>query len=65
MTIEDSDFEEKADSPRRVTTDEGTVEERSVDELIKADRYNKARRSSTQGPPHGITISRFKPGGSA
>jgi len=64
MTITDADFEDKADSPKRVTTDEGTVEERSVDELIKADQYNKAR-ARNDGPLHGLRISRCKPGGAA
>ena len=65
MTINDSDFEEKADSPRRVTTDEGTVEERSIDELIKADKHTQSRAAGDNGPPHGLRISRFKPGGAA
>jgi len=64
MTIDDADFEEKADSPKRVTTDEGTVEERSIDELIKADKYTNAR-SVGNGPLHGIRVSRCKPGGAA
>lgn len=64
MTINDSDFEDKADSPKKVQTDEGMVEERSVDELIKADQYTKARQAG-DGPLHGLRISRFKPGGAA
>ena len=62
MTISSSDIEEAGKAPKKVVTDEGSVEEKSVDELIKADRYNSA---STIGdaPLHGLRVSRFKPGG--
>ena len=45
-------------SPQRVTGDEGTVEERSVDELIKADRYASAK--DTTSVPYGIRAARIR-----
>jgi hypothetical protein len=63
MALEDSDFEDKANSPRKVTTDEGTVEERTVEELIKAERHTANRSSSQQVVPFGMSIARTKPGG--
>jgi hypothetical protein len=44
--------------PKRVTTDAGTVEHQSVDDLIKADQYIK---SKTKGK--GLRITRLVPGG--
>ena len=61
MTIEDS-IEELAAAPRRVSTDEGTVMERSIDELIKADQYLKANDIG-DSPLHGLRVSRCKPAG--
>jgi hypothetical protein len=51
-----TDLEASMFSPKRVRTEEGTVEERSVDELIKADRYLNSTPSET--PPWGIRIAR-------
>lgn len=49
-------------SPKRTRTDEGTVEERPIDELIAADRYAKA--SEAQGAvPYGLRIAKTKPPG--
>jgi hypothetical protein len=62
MTISQSDIEDAGKAPKRVTTDEGTVEERSVSELIKADQYAKANQAG-DNPLHGLRVSRFKPGG--
>jgi hypothetical protein len=45
-------------SPKRTRTAEGTVEERTVDELIKADRYNNPGPDAV---PWGIRIARTKP----
>jgi hypothetical protein len=56
------DIANLAKSPRKVQTDEGTVTERSVDELIKADRYAKANEIGDE-PLHGLRVSRFKPAG--
>ena len=62
MTISSSDIEDLGKSPKKTVTDEGSVEERPIDELIKADQYNKANTIGDD-PLHGLRISRFKPGG--
>lgn len=51
-----------ASAPKRVRTEEGTVEERSVDELIKADQYLKSQEA-LDAVPWGIRVARTKPGG--
>lgn len=62
MAIESSDIETTAEGPKRVQqVGEGMVEERDVDELIKADRYN--RSGSAVNPPWGMRIARAKPSG--
>lgn len=58
--ISDKDFAKLATAPLRTRTVEGTVQERSVDELIKADRYMKTQDQSV---PWGIKIARTKPPG--
>jgi hypothetical protein len=52
-----------AQTPKRVRTAEGTVEERSIDDLIKADRY-EAGKNAGDAVPWGIRIARSKPGSS-
>lgn len=59
MTI---DVDALANAPKRTTTDEGTVEERSVDELVKADQYNQTATAAAS-VPWGIRIARTRPGG--
>jgi len=61
MTIEDQDFEDNAKSPKQVRTDEGQVLEKSVNELIDADRYTAAKNATAV--PWGLKIARTKPGG--
>lgn len=61
MAIEETNIEEQALAPKRVRTDEGTVEERPISELIEADRYNKA--AAATAVPWGLKIARVKPGG--
>jgi len=61
--ITDDTIAELAASPRKITTDEGVVEERSIDEIIKADQH-LGNKNVTDQPLHGLRISRFKPGGS-
>lgn len=61
MTIEPEDIEDLAATPKRVRTDEGTVEERSVDELVKADRY--AKQKAANAVPWGMRIAKIKPQG--
>jgi hypothetical protein len=63
MAIEEEDIENLANSPKQVRTDEGQVLERSVDELIKADQYNKTKTASAV--PWGMKIAKAKPQGSA
>ena len=51
-----------ANAPKKVRTEEGSVEERSVSELIEADRYQQSKTSADK-PPWGARIARTKPGG--
>lgn len=55
----DEEFTNLLRSPKRTRTEEGTVEERSVDELIKADRY---LNPPIEAPPWGIRMARHQPG---
>lgn len=52
------EIEQRALGPKRITGDEGTVEERPIQELIDADRY-KASREATSAP-FGIRFGRMK-----
>jgi hypothetical protein len=51
-----------AAAPIRTRTVEGTVEERSVDELIKADQYTTGKTNG-DAVPWGLRFARTKPGG--
>lgn len=62
MAVDPEKIEELALAPKRVRTDEGSLEERSVDELIKADRYNQTASAQT-AVPYGMRIARTKPPG--
>jgi len=62
MSIDETDIEELAKAPRKVETEEGTVVERGIKEVIEADRYLKAK-SLEDKPLHGLRVSRCKPGG--
>ena len=57
---EETTIERLAVSPRRVRTDEGTVEERPADDIIKLDQYTNPIPAA--GPPWGIGLARFRPG---
>ena len=59
MTISRDTIEELAQAPRRTQTDEGAVQERSVAELIEADRY--ARQTAISAVPWGLRIATTKP----
>lgn len=61
MPLDDDTIEELALSPRKVTTDEGSVEERSIKEVIQADNHVAAKEVGNV-PFHGLRHSRFKPG---
>jgi hypothetical protein len=58
--ITPEDIIELAKSPRRVRTVEGTVEERSVREIILADQY--AAGKAATAPPWGMRVALSKPG---
>lgn len=60
-TIDVTSFSEVASAPKRARTQEGTIEERSIDELIKADQYEKA--AAANAPPWGMRVARIKPRG--
>jgi len=62
MTIDETTIEDAAKAPLKVSTDEGTVVEKPIDELIKADQYSRAKQVS-DNPLHGLRITRCKPGG--
>ena len=47
--------------PKKVRTDEGYVEERSINELIQADQYDKAAAASA--PPYGMKVAKTRAGG--
>lgn len=57
--ITDQAIAELAKSPRRTRTVEGTVEERSVNELIKADQYTTAKAATAV--PWGMRVAKTKP----
>jgi hypothetical protein len=62
MAISETDIENKAKDPASVSTDEGTVSERSVDEMIAADKYSNSKQAVAGGLPRGLMINRIKPG---
>lgn len=53
---------ELALAPKKTMTDEGSVEERSIKEMIEAQQW-AAVQETPDAPLHGLRISRFKPGG--
>lgn len=61
-TDETIDVVAAANNPKRMRTEEGSIEERSVNELIAADRYNAAK-SSASAVPWGLRIARTQPAG--
>lgn len=50
--------------PKRVKGDAGEVEQRSIDELIKADQYLAAKCASSRSG-RGLRITKLIPGGTA
>lgn len=48
-------------SPKRMRTDEGTVEERTIHELVTGDRYIAAKAATRA--PWGMRIARARPMG--
>jgi hypothetical protein len=56
------DIRAAANNPIRTRGDEGEVQERSIDELIAADRYAAAQ--DVTGPPYGMRVGKFRYPGS-
>lgn len=48
-------------APQRVRTDEGTVEERPLPDLIQADVYNKLNDPALAKPLWGIAVASVRP----
>lgn len=61
MTPEE--IEEAAKAPKRMRNEEGSVEERSIEDIIKADVYQKNAQPAANRPPFGMSIARTKPPG--
>ena len=69
MTIEQSDIEDLAASPLKVRTDEGMVQERPVDDMVKAAAAGQQAAMAAQNTGHngvpvpwGMRIARATPG---
>lgn len=62
LSVEDAQLQEIALGPQRTTTEEGTVEERPIKDLIDADKYLLQKQAS-DSPPWGIRMARVAPGG--
>lgn len=56
------EINERADAPLRTRTDEGYIEERSINEMIDADRYT-SQKAVSEKAPWGMSVARVKPGG--
>lgn len=56
-------LQQLATSPQRVRTDEGTVEERPIDQILQADQYNKLGSGVTMyaKPLWGIAVANVRP----
>lgn len=62
MALTQAQLDELAAAPKKTVTDEGSVEERTAQELIALDQYSSAK-AVTDDPLHGLRISRCKPAG--
>lgn len=56
--ITSEDIVDAALGPKRITGDEGTVEERGIDEVIKADKYNESKQATK--PPYGMRCAKIR-----
>ncbi len=61
MALEEEEIDELAKAPKKVRTDEGLVEERDIDDIVKADQYNSGKGANAV--PWGMKVARTKPGG--
>ncbi len=59
--ITDDQLADLGTAPLKARTDEGTVEERPVDDIIRARR--ELQQGNVDGTPWGIKFARVKPGG--
>lgn len=55
------EVDELVTAPKRTTTEEGTVEERTVNELVKGDQYSSVKATVDQSP-FGIRFAKIRPG---
>ncbi len=60
---EEIDINEAALGPKSITNDEGTVQERSMYEMINAETRDKGNTAVGRGVPYGIRIARTPRGG--
>lgn len=60
--INDDTLTDLASAPKKSRTDEGEVEERSINDVITADQY-AASRVAGRAVPWGLRIARTKPPG--
>lgn len=55
------EIDELVTAPKRTTTEEGTVEERTTRELVIGDQYS-ATKSNVDSSPWGIRFAKTRPG---
>lgn len=61
MGLTETQLEDAALAPQRTTTEEGTVEEHDLDDLVKADQYLSGKQACSS-PPWGMKIAKARPG---
>lgn len=59
MAVDEDTIEDLVTSPERVTTDEGTVKERPIGDVIKGEVYVNQKAVSGK-PPHGLFLSKIR-----
>jgi hypothetical protein len=59
MALSDEELDELGKAPKRSRTDEGSVEERSVDDLLKLKNYQEAAAAQA-GAPYGMRIAKIR-----
>lgn len=62
MALDKETIEELAAAPERTNTDEGTVKERSANDIIKLDNHATAKDTGMK-VPWGMKVARIRPGG--
>jgi len=58
--ITDANISDMAKSPKRVTTEEGTMVERSIQDILAAEKFLGAKEGLEAGPPYGLRIAKMK-----